>query len=210
MKITVQHDTIKALLLIAPKADIRSYLNGVCVDARANGDVVLVATDGHRLLAVPLPVDSIESCAPGQYIIPRDTLDAVKPCKAGKHSLPLTIEIVDARITITGATTATSPTIDGRFPDWRRVMPKSANNEPAQFNSDYFASFGKVAALLGASTKTGVTAVIHHNGTGAALVTFPASEALGGIMPCRVDAAAGSVVQHPGLPTWAQMSPDAA
>jgi len=204
MKLTIAHDTIKALLLVSPKSDIRSYLNGVCIDVR-QGMVTLVATDGHRLLAVPVTADNVESATDGQYIIPRDTLDAVKPCKAGKHSLPLTIEIVDTRITITGATTATSPTVDGRYPDWRRVTPTSANNEPAQFNSDYLASFGKVAALLGASTKTGVTAVIHHNGTGAALVTFPTSEALGVIMPLRVDND-----KHPGLPAWAQITPDAA
>jgi DNA polymerase-3 subunit beta len=208
MKITVQHDTIKALLLIAPKSDIRYYLNGVCADVR-NGAATLVATDGHRLLAVPVTADDVEDAVDGQYIIPRDTLDAVKPVKVPRNdNLPLTIEIVDTRITITGATTATSPTVDGRFPDWRRVMPKSATNELAQFNSDYLASFGKVAELLGAKTKTGATAIIHHNGADAALVTFPASEALGVIMPCRVDAA-GSVVQHPGLPAWAQMTPDA-
>ena len=27
--------------------------------------------------------------------------------------------------TLIGATTATGPTIDGRYPDWRRVMPAS-------------------------------------------------------------------------------------
>jgi len=158
---------------------------------------------------VPVLADDVESAIDGQYIIPRDVLDAVKPVKISRgDTLPLTIEIVDTRITITGATTATSPTVDGRFPDWRRVMPKSATNELAQFNSDYLGSFGKVAELLGAKTKTGVTAVVHHNGADAALVTFPTSQALGVIMPCRVDAA-GSVVQHPGLPAWAQMTPDA-
>lgn len=203
MKITITHDAIKALLLIAPKADIRYYLNGLCVDVR-NGAATLVATDGHRLLAVPVTADNVEGASDGQYIIPRDVLDAVKPVKVTRgDTLPLTIEIVETRITITGATTATSPTVDGTYPDWRRVTPTSANNEPAQFNSDYLGSFGKVAELLGAKTKTGVTAVIHHNGTGAALVTFPCSEAIGVIMPCRVDAT-GSAVQHPGLPAWAK------
>jgi DNA polymerase-3 subunit beta len=200
MKITVQHDTIKALLLVSPKSDIRYYLNGVCVDVR-NGTVTLVATDGHRLLAVPVAADDVENAVDGQYIIPRDTLDAVKPCKAGKHSLPLTIEIADARITITGATTATSPTIDGRFPDWRRVTPTSANNEPAQYQPEYIGAFGKIGELFGGKN---VKCVIHYNGMGAALVTFPMSEAIGVIMPLRVDND-----KHPGLPAWAQMTPDA-
>jgi hypothetical protein len=125
-------------------------------------------------------------------------LDAVKPVKVPRSdNLPLTIEIVDARITITGATTATSPTVDGRFPDWRRVTPTSANNEPAQYQPEYVASFGKIGELFGGRN---VKCVIHYNGTGAALVTFPTSEAIGVIMPLRVDND-----KHPGLPAWAQM-----
>ena len=197
MKITIQHDTIRALLLIAPKSDIRYYLQGVCVDVR-NGQVTLVATDGHRLLAVPVPADNVESATDGQYIIPRDVLDAVKPAKYGKQAAPITIEIVDARITITGATTATSPTTDGRFPDWRRVTPSSANNEPAQYQPEYIASFGKIGELFGGKN---VKCVIHYNGNGAALVTFPTSESIGVIMPLRVDND-----KHPGLPAWARMS----
>ena len=206
MKLTIAHDTIKALLLIAPKSDIRYYLNGVCVDVR-NGAATLVATDGHRLLAVPVLADNVENAIDGQYIIPRDVLDAVKPVKLSlRGTLPLTIEIVDTRITITGATTAASPTIDGCFPDWRRVTPATANNEPAQYQPEYIASFGKVGELLGGKK---VKCVIHYNGMGAALVTFPTSEALGVIMPMRVNAEAGSAVQHPGLPAWAQLTPDA-
>jgi DNA polymerase-3 subunit beta len=197
MKLTITHDTIKALLLIAPKSDIRYYLNGVCVDVRA-GTVTLVATDGHRLLAVPVSADNVESATDGQYIIPRDTLDAVKPAKYGKSAAPITVEIVDARITITGATTATSPTVDGRFPDWRRVTPTSANNEPAQYQPEYIAAFGKIGELFGGKN---VKCVIHHNGDAFTLVTFPCSEALGVIMPLRVDND-----KHPGLPAWAQMT----
>ena len=197
MKITIAHDTIKALLLIAPKSDIRYYLNGVCVDVR-NGAATLVATDGHRLLAVPVAADNVEGASDGQYIIPRDVLDAVKPVKLARNTLPIAIEIVDTRSTITGATTATSPTVDGRFPDWRRVTPASASNEPAQYQPEYLASFGKIGELFGGKN---VKCVVHYNGTGAALVTFPCSEAVGVVMPLRVDSD-----KHPGLPTWARMS----
>ena len=198
MKLTISHDTIKALLLIAPKADIRYYLNGVCVDVR-QGTVTLIATDGHRLLAVPVSADNVESATDGQYIIPRDTLDAVKPVKISRgDTLPITIEIVESRVTITGATTATNSTMDERFPDWRRVMPQSANNEPAQYQPEYIASFGKIGELFGGKN---VQCIIHYNGTDAALVTFSASEAIGVIMPLRVDSD-----KYPGLPAWAQMT----
>jgi len=214
MKITITHDTIKALLLVAPKSDIRYYLNGVCVDVR-QGTVTLVATDGHRLLAVPVAADDIQSAMDGQYIIPRDVLDAVKPVKVPRSdTLPITITLVQPDkyqdehgrtcvppidVTVTGQTTATTKLIDGRFPDWRRVTPTSASNEPAQYQPEYIASFGKIGELFGGKN---VKCVIHYNGMDAALVTFPASEAIGVIMPLRVDGDA----KHPGLPAWAQMT----
>lgn len=210
MKLTISHDTIKALLLIAPKSDIRSYLQGVCVDVR-NGTVTLVATDGHRLLAVPVAADNVESAIDGQYIIPRLALESVKPVKVTRgDTLPITLEIVGTQVTITGATTATSAAMDERFPDWRRVMPKSATGVPAQFNPSYLGDWSKVAKYLGASAKgSGASAVIHHNGHDAALVTFPISPALGVAMPCRLSAN-NETVQHPSLPAWAQTTPDAA
>ena len=85
MKITVTHDTVKALLLIAPKSDIRSYLQGVCVDVR-NSQVTLVATDGHRLLAVPVSADDVESAIDGQYIIARRYLaDCDRNCRDAQY-----------------------------------------------------------------------------------------------------------------------------
>jgi len=218
MILTINHDTIKALLLIAPKSDIRYYLQGVCVDVRGD-TVTLVATDGHRLLAVPVAADDIQSALEGTHILPREVLDAVKPAKYGKNAAPITITLVQPatyqdeqgrtckpsiEVTVTGQTTATTKLIDGRFPDWRRVVPATASGVPAQFQPEYLGDWGRVAALLGAKGK-GVTAVIHHNGDSGALVTFPTSEAIGVVMPCRVGAN-NETVQHPGLPAWARQA----
>lgn len=195
MKLTIDHSVIKALLICAAKQDVRYYLKGVCVDARANGDVVLVATDGHRMLAYPVAADAIEALAPGEYIIPREALEAVKPCKAGRTTLPITIEIDVARRLenkITGATSAITPLIDGKYPDWRRVIPKSVSNEPAQFQADYIGDFGRVAELLGG--KHGP--MIHHNGSSGAIVGNLGA-ALGVVMPMRLDE------PFNGLPAWA-------
>lgn len=214
MKLTIQSDVLKALLIVAAKSDVRYYLNGVCIDARANGDVVLVATDGHRLLAVPMAVDDVEELAPGEYIIPRDVLAAVKPNKAGRTTFPLQLEVtapapvpdperpdvmVQGRpsFTLTGATTATGATIDGRFPDWRRVMPSNTTGEPGQYNPAYVGDFGAVARLL---TGRDSYPIFHQSGAGSALVSRLGMNALGVLMPMRVDA---EEMAHPGLPAWA-------
>jgi DNA polymerase-3 subunit beta len=212
MKITIDHSIIKSLLICAAKHDVRYYLKGVSVDARANGDVVLVATDGHRLLAYPVAVDNIEALAPGEYIIPRETLEAVKPAKAGRTVLPIQIDIVTepdqpdpervgvtikgkTSITVTGATSTVTAPIDGKFPDWRRIVPASTSGEIAQFNADYVSGFGDVCKLLGG--KYGP--FINHNGSAPAVVTnLPG--ALGLIMPFRLD---GDELKYTGKPAFA-------
>lgn len=198
MKLTIDHAILKALLLVAPKNDNRYYLNGVLVDVRAH-DVTLVTTNGHVLLAVPY-VDNIEGDRMiGQWIIPREAIEAVKPGKVGRTALPITVEInADGAITITGATTATTTPVDGRYPDWRRAMPGAASLEVAQFDPALVATFGDVHALFGGSEK--FKPVVHHNGRGSALVSHLGRDALGVIMPYRVDA---DDMRHPGLPSWA-------
>jgi len=214
MKLTIEHNIIKALLLVASKQDIRYYLKGVLVDVRAQ-DVTLVSTNGAVLLAVPYS-DNIEGDRMiGQWIIPREALEAVKPCKAGRSSLPIAVEIVRAMlpdperpgvtikapdtITIAGATTTTTKPIDGVYPDWRRVMPGSASLEVAHFDPALVATFGDVHSLLGGSEK--LKPVIHHNGRGGALVSGLGRYALGVIMPYRL--VNTDDMRHPGLPSWA-------
>jgi DNA polymerase-3 subunit beta len=193
MKITIDHNVIKALLICAAKQDVRYYLKGVLVDARAS-DVTLVTTDGHRMLAYPVATDAIEALAVGQYIIPREALEAVKPCKAGRATLPITIEIDVAHgreNKITGATSTVTPLVDGKFPDWRRVMPKTVSGELAQYQAEYLGDFGRIAELFGTKQPH-----IHYNGSSAAIVSNLGA-ALGVLMPMRSD------VEFSALPAWA-------
>ena len=214
MKLTIDHDIIKALLLMTPKQDIRYYLKGVLVDVRAQ-DVTLVSTLGAVLLAVPYLDDVDDERIVGQWIVPREVLEAVKPMKVGRTSLPISIEITPGTqtpdperpgvtikapdtIVITGATTASTKPVDGCYPDWRRAVPGSASLKVAQFDPALVATFGDVHSLLSGSTKS--KPVIHHNGNGGALVSGLGRYALGVIMPLRVDT---DYMQHPGLPSWA-------
>ena len=214
MKLTIPHAILKALLLVASKQDVRYNLKGVCIDVRA-GDVTLVSTNGYVLLAVPYLDDVEGDRLIGQWIVPREALEAVKPCKVGRTTLPIAVEIIPGvqtpdperpgvtigapdTITITGATTTTTKPVDGVYPDWRRVMPGSASLKVAQFDPALIATFGDVRSLLGGSEE--FKPVIHHNGRDGALVSGLGRDALGVIMPLRVDT---DDMQHPGLPSWA-------
>jgi DNA polymerase-3 subunit beta len=213
MKISIQHDVIKALLIISGKKDTRYYLNSVCIDARANGDFVLVSCDGSRLLAYPVSVDDIEYAEGepvfvGECAIPREALESVKPMKYGKGSFPISITInrganrqesdvtIKGKVTIEvkGITTTTTNPVDAKYPDWRRIMPAKVSGEPAQYNADYIGDFGKVCVLMG--NKDSVP-IINHNGTGAAVITNLGG-AIGILTPMRMNP------DFTSMPSWAK------
>lgn len=197
-------DTLRALLTVAGERDVRFYLNGVCLDT-TGPEPVMVATDGCRMLMVRAP-RLVSTLPRGCYVIPRAMLEAVKPVKLGRGQgdAPVTLTVLapiagadTGRAELVGATTASAPLVDGRFPDWRRVVPSKLTGKPCQYNTDYLADFGTVARLL-VSAKRGemVFPTFAHNGDiggrkgdhGAALVTFPRSpDAFGVLMPMRTD-----------------------
>jgi DNA polymerase-3 subunit beta len=200
MKLTIAHDTLKALLLVAPKKDIRYYLNGILIDVRAS-DVTLVATDGNVLLAVPVEEADIEERTIGQFIIDRAMLDVIKPMKVGRASLPITLTIgPDGACSVQGATTASGKLVDGRYPDWRRVMPATCSGEAGQYDPAYYGLWGDVRALLTGGGKT--HPVVHQNGrAGCARVSQLGRGAIGVMAPLRTDAA--DLVAD-ALPAWAR------
>lgn len=198
-------DTLRALLTVAGERDVRFYLNGVCLDTTGPAPV-FVATDGARMLVVraePL----VSTLPPGCYVIPRAMLEAVKPVKLsrGQSNAPVTLTVLapvagtdTGRAELVGATTASAPLVDGRFPDWRCVVPSNLTGIASQFNTDYLADFGTVARLLAGAKRSdgGCFPTFAHAGDiggrkgdhGAALVTFPRSpDAFGVLMPMRTD-----------------------
>jgi len=198
MKFLIPADTIKALLVIAAKKDVRGYLNSVCIDVRAS-DAVAVVTDGHKMLAVALTVTDDAAAAalvPGRYIVAREALESVKPVL--KRPILVTIDPTARAATLdNGSAATTTPLMDATYPDWRKVVPLTVSGEVAQFNAEYVGAFGKVHKLLGGK----YSPVIRHNGDNAARVVL-AGDAVGVIMPMRFN------LQPLENPAWL-VTPDA-
>ena len=105
--------------------DVRYYLNGLMLEA-ADGVLRAVATDGHRLAMCELAMDVGDSAGP-QVIVPRKGVQELHRLLDEKDS-PVQIELGDNHIRITtDELRFTSKLIDGRFPDYTRVIPKSTN-----------------------------------------------------------------------------------
>ncbi len=105
--------------------ETRYYLNGIYLHAAdSDGVDVLrtVATDGHRLARVELPLPDGAAGMPG-VIVPRKAVSEVRKLIEEADG-DIAISLSDAKIRFSmGDTVLTSKLIDGTFPDYERVIP---------------------------------------------------------------------------------------
>lgn len=105
--------------------DVRYYLNGLLLMVDGN-ELRAVATDGHRLAYASKP---LETDLPRQeLILPRKTVLELNRLLADSDE-PLSIEMAANQIRFQfGQIVLVSKLIDGKFPDYGRVIPASLKN----------------------------------------------------------------------------------
>ncbi len=102
--------------------DVRFFLNGMLLDIK-NEKVAGVTTDGHRLSATYLTLPESTEME-RQIIIPRKAIDELLKL-VENESAPLHLELSDNHLRVElGGITFTTKLIDGKFPDYRRVIPE--------------------------------------------------------------------------------------
>ncbi|HVY57647.1 MAG TPA: DNA polymerase III subunit beta, partial [Xanthobacteraceae bacterium] len=106
--------------------ETRYYLNGIYLHTAGSGNTAslrAVATDGHRLARVEMPLPDGAADMPG-VIVPRKTVGEIQKLLETPDA-PVTVEISETKIRITvGDVVLTSKLIDGTFPDYMRVIPQ--------------------------------------------------------------------------------------
>lgn len=125
--------------------ETRYYLNGIYVHAsktKAGGaDVPVlraVATDGHRLARVEMPLPEGASGIPG-VIVPRKTvLEVRKLLDEAADRIEVRLSETKVRFTF-DSITLTSKLIDGTFPDYERVIP-TGNDKVLEVDPKAFAA----------------------------------------------------------------------
>jgi DNA polymerase-3 subunit beta len=119
------HALIDRTAFAMAQQDVRYYLNGLMLEA-ADGVLRAVATDGHRLAMCELAMDVGEGTGE-QVIVPRKGVQELHRLLDEKDG-EVKIEIGSNHIRITtDELRFTSKLIDGRFPDYTRVIPKSVD-----------------------------------------------------------------------------------
>jgi DNA polymerase-3 subunit beta len=192
---TLPRAAVRALLLLAASKDIRYYLNGILCEVSARR-TLLCATNGHVLGVYrhDLAEGAENECgAPFSIIIPRDALEMIAP----KSTADLYVRARDdGNYDVhDGSTARTFAAVEGKFPDWRRVMPRGpvigagADDLPfAQFDAAYLQAFAKAAKAFGCKHASAV--VIGHRGQSAACVEISGHpEFFGVLMPLRTNRA---------------------
>jgi DNA polymerase-3 subunit beta len=102
--------------------DVRYYLNGLFLEVK-HDCIKAVATDGHRLAKVELDgsFDVVEDLA---IIMPRKTVLELNRILGGSESKCL-MDIGERVVRVQmGETTVTSKLVEGRYPDYERVIPR--------------------------------------------------------------------------------------
>ena len=105
--------------------DIRYYLNGLLlvVDGK---NVIAVATDGHRLAFCQVATE--QECPRQEVIIPRKTIIELQRLLE-ESDQPIQIDITGNQVKLGfGETELVSKLVEGKFPDYGRVLPKGYKN----------------------------------------------------------------------------------
>jgi DNA polymerase-3 subunit beta len=195
---TIPRAAVRALLHLAGKGDIRGYLNGVHCEV-TDRQTIMAATNGHVMGVYrhACPESDPNTCgAPFTITIPRDALESI-----GAKGYPALIVRArdDGRYEIHDPAADTSrafAALEGKFPDWRRVMPRSAptlgaEDLPfAQFDPDYIAAFAKVAKALQTGKGRPYVNIGHRGQKDSACVEISGHpEFFGVLMPLRTSRA---------------------
>ena len=120
--------------------ETRYYLNGLYLHTVVEDGVPklrAVATDGHRLARVEMPLPEGAEGMPG-VIIPRKTVGELRRL-LDETNEPVKVALSDTKVRFTfEKVVLTSKLIDGSFPDYERVIP-TGNDKTLEINRKAFA-----------------------------------------------------------------------
>jgi DNA polymerase-3 subunit beta len=124
--------------------DIRYYLNGILFVAEGKS-LTLVATDGHRLA---LAQATLENDIPKQEVIlPRKTvLELQRLLKDDDTTIEMRFAPNQAKFSFAGMEFV-SKLVEGKFPDYNRVIPKNHKNKVTLGRSPLLQSLQRAAIL---------------------------------------------------------------
>jgi DNA polymerase-3 subunit beta len=126
--------------------DVRYYLNGMSLEISTDM-IRTVATDGHRLAMSSRQVEGLQSTDKKQVIVPRKgILELNRLLTDGEETIQIYIGSTHLRAT-TNDFSFTTKLVDGKFPDYERVIPRGGDKEVVGDRQALKAIFSRAAIL---------------------------------------------------------------
>lgn len=124
--------------------DVRYYLNGMLFDIQAQ-NICAVATDGHRLALSQVAIDNASE--PLQVIVPRKGIYELLRLLDNSDEEVAIIINSNQIVAKTAHFSFTSKLIDGRFPDYHKVVPQGGDKVVEFKRDDLKQALSRVAIL---------------------------------------------------------------
>lgn len=219
MTIQVDANLFRLVYGAVSTEETRYYLNGVHIEPHPEKGAILVSTDGHRMI-----VAHDEKAVCDEIAIVKLPRFVLAQCRAPKMfetkrllevdgTFPGSATIVDIMPGIKAkdepkrspVVTSHRVIIDGKFPDWRRVVPKDfitgTSVQPTAFNPKYLREWGALGLELakisggngtlqiGLSDSSSPTVIRYGGAPHVFAVQMPMRwDRLGGFLPAFMDA----------------------
>ena len=147
-KIEVSQELLSRLLekthFSMAQQDVRYYLNGLLLET-GGASLRAVATDGHRLALSEVALSDSKS-PDQQVIVPRKGVLELQRLMSGDGDLSIELGTNHIRIQLEGIR-FTSKLIDGRFPEYERVIPADTSNAMQADRVSFRAALQRTAIL---------------------------------------------------------------
>ncbi|USX26717.1 DNA polymerase III subunit beta [Oxalobacteraceae bacterium OTU3CINTB1] len=158
--VTLPQKTLKHLFNMVhfsmAQQDIRYYLNGLLLVLDGN-NVIAVATDGHRLAFCQ--VETEQTFERQEVIIPRKTIiELQRLLEENDETVQLDIAANQVKLTFADIELI-SKLVEGKFPDYTRVIPKGYKNEFTIGRDELLRSLQR-AAIMTSDKFKGVRCII--------------------------------------------------
>jgi DNA polymerase-3 subunit beta len=140
--------------------DVRYYLNGMLLETGGRF-LRAVATDGHRLALSEAELKGAK-LDEQQVIVPRKGVLELQRLMSGDGNVDIELGSNHVRIQL-GGIRFTSKLIDGRFPEYDRVIPKESSNE-LKANKEVLRSALQRTAILSNEKYRGIRLIIRDSG----------------------------------------------
>jgi DNA polymerase-3 subunit beta len=140
--------------------DVRYYLNGLLVETDGQ-HLRAVATDGHRLAFCQVELGG-KKMPEQQVIVPRKGVLELQRLMSGEGDVDLQLGSNHIRIELDGIR-FTSKLIDGRFPEYERVIPQDTSNQLSA-DRELFKGALHRTAILSNEKYRGIRLIIRDSG----------------------------------------------